>query len=237
VSRLGGLDGIAPTHRRRDHRFMIIFDFDGVIVDSERLANAVLARMVSALGRPMDAAEAARRFTGKVTRDCLTLIEHELGLAVPPGFAADYEDAITDAYQRDLTPVVGIVPVLESLRGPRCIASGSSHPRIAHALRLVGLGHHFEGAVFSAEEVARGKPAPDVFLHAAARMGVDPDGCVVVEDSLTGVAGARAAGMPVFGLVGTFGADELAAAGATPVHSPAELLAQPLFRRRAGIGG
>jgi beta-phosphoglucomutase-like phosphatase (HAD superfamily) len=68
-------------------------------------------------------------------------------------------------------------------------------------------------------------------------MGVDPDGCVVVEDSLTGVAGARAAGMPVFGLVGTFGADELAAAGATPVHSPAELLAQPLFRRRAGIGG
>jgi HAD superfamily hydrolase (TIGR01509 family) len=163
-----------------------------VIVDSERLANAVLARMVSALGRPMDAAEAARRFTGKVTRDCLFLIERELGLAVPAGFAADYEDAITAAYERELTPVDGIVPVLESLRGPRCIASGSSHPRIAHALRLVGLGHHFEGAVFSAEEVARGKPAPDVFLHAAARMGVDPDRCVVVEDSLTGVAGARA---------------------------------------------
>ncbi len=214
---------------------MIIFDFDGVIVDSERLANAVLARMVSALGRPMDTAEAARRFTGKVTRDCLVLIERELGLAVPAGFADDYEDAITDAYDRELTPVAGIVPVLESLRGPRCIASGSSHPRIAHALRVVGLGHHFGAAVFSAEEVARGKPAPDVFLHAAARMGVEPAACVVVEDSITGVTGARAAGMPVFGLVGTFGADELAAAGALPVHSPDELLAQPLFRRRAGI--
>jgi HAD superfamily hydrolase (TIGR01509 family) len=214
---------------------MVIFDFDGVIVDSERLANAVLARMVSALGRPMDAAEAARRFTGKVTRDCLVLIERELGLVVPAGFADDYEDAITDAYDRELTPVAGIVPVLESLRGPRCIASGSSHPRIAHALRVVGLGHHFGAAVFSAEEVARGKPAPDVFLHAAARMGVDPNGCVVVEDSITGVTGARAAGMPVFGLVGTFGPDELAAAGAMPVHSPAELLEQPLFRQRAGI--
>lgn len=214
---------------------MVIFDFDGVIVDSERLANAVLARMITALGRPMDAAEAARRFTGKVTRDCLALIEHDLGLDVPATFAAAYEDAITAAYEAELLPVEGIVAVLESLRGPRCIASGSSHPRIAHALRVVGLGHHFAGAVFSAEEVARGKPAPDVFLHAAARMGVDAARCVVVEDSITGVTGARAAGMPVFGLVGTFGADELAAAGALPVESPAQLLAQPLFRGAAGL--
>lgn len=215
---------------------MVIFDFDGVIVDSERLANAVLARMVSALGRPMDAAEAARRFTGKVTRDCLALIERDLGLPLPHDFAADYEDAITAAYDAELVPVDGIVPVLETLRGPRCIASGSSHPRIAHALRVVGLGHHFTGAVFSAEEVARGKPAPDVFLHAAARMGIDVARCVVVEDSITGVTGARAAGMPVFGLVGTFGADELLAAGAQPVARPADLLQQPLFRAAAGLG-
>lgn len=214
---------------------MVIFDFDGVIVDSERLANAVLARMISALGHPMDAAEAARRFTGKVTRDCLALIERDLGLAVPAHFAAEYEDAMTAAYDAELVPVDGIVPVLEALRGPRCIASGSSHPRIAHALRVVGLGHHFAGAVFSAEEVARGKPAPDVFLHAAARMGVDAARCVVVEDSITGVTGARAAGMPVFGLVGTFGADELAAAGALPVDAPARLLEQPLFRVAAGL--
>lgn len=214
---------------------MVIFDFDGVIVDSERLANAVLARMITALGRPMDAAEAARRFTGKVTRDCLALIERDLGLVVPPSFAGEYEDAISAAYDAELAPVDGIVPVLDALRGPRCIASGSSHPRIAHALRVVGLGRHFAGAVFSAEEVARGKPAPDVFLHAASRMGVDPARCVVVEDSITGVTGARAAGMPVFGLVGTFGADELAAAGALPVESPARLLEQPLFRVAAGL--
>lgn len=218
-----------------DHPKMVIFDFDGVIVDSERLANAVLARMVTALGRPMAAAEAARRFTGKVTRDCLALIESDLGLVVPAGFAADYEDAITVAYDAELTPVAGIVPVLDSLRGRRCVASGSSHPRIAHALRVVGLGHHFAGAVFSAEEVARGKPAPDVFLHAAACMGVEPARCVVVEDSITGVAGARAAGMPVFGLVGTFDADELAAAGALPVAAPGHLLDQPLFRAAAGL--
>lgn len=214
---------------------MVIFDFDGVIVDSERLANAVLARMVGELGRPMDPDEAARRFTGKVTRDCLAIIERDLGLPVPAHFAADYERAVNTAYERELVPVPGVVDLLERLRGPRCIASGSSHARIALALRVVGLGHHFDGVVFSAEEVPRGKPAPDVFLHAAARMGHAPADCVVVEDSLTGVAAARAAGMPVFGLIGTFGADELRAAGAHPVPDFASLAREPLFARRAGF--
>jgi HAD superfamily hydrolase (TIGR01509 family) len=214
---------------------MVIFDFDGVIVDSERLANAVLARMVASLGRPMDAVEAARRFTGKVTRDCLSIIESDLGLVVPPTFAPEYEAAVTAAYERELVPMPGVVELLGRLRGPRCIASGSSHARIALALRVVGLGHHFGRAVFSAEEVARGKPAPDVFLHAAARMGKAPADCVVVEDSLTGVAAARAAGMPVFGLVGTFGAAELRAAGAYPVPDFATLAREPLFAERAGL--
>ena len=199
------------------------------------LLKRVLTALLSAglLAPPLWARESV--ITGKVTRDCLALIERDLGLDVPPSFGGDYEDAITAAYEAELVPVEGIVPVLESLRGPRCIASGSSHPRIAHALRVVGLGHHFTGAVFSAEEVARGKPAPDVFLHAASRMGIDAARCVVVEDSITGVTGARAAGMPVFGLVGTFGADELAAAGALPIDSPAVLLEQPLFRAAAGL--
>lgn len=213
---------------------MIIFDFDGVIVDSERLVNVVLAELVSALGRPMTGAEAARTFTGKVTADCLSIIERDFGLALPVDFAARYEDAVTAVYERELVVVPGIVELLDAMPGRRCIASGSSHARIAHALGIVGLGHHFESRVHSAEDVARGKPAPDVFLYAAARMGVAPADCVVVEDSITGVTAARRAGMPVYGLIGTFGAAELEAAGAEPVEQLTDLLQRPRFRKAAG---
>lgn len=213
---------------------MIIFDFDGVIVDSERLVNVVLAELVTALGVPMSGAEAARVFTGKVTADCLQILRRDYGLTLPGDFADRYEDAVTAVYERELVVVPGIVEVLEAMPGRRCIASGSSHARIAHALGIVGLRHHFEGRVHSAEDVARGKPEPDVFLYAAARMGVAPADCVVVEDSITGITAARRAGMPVYGLIGTFGAPELEAAGAEPVQRLTDLLLQPRFQKAAG---
>lgn len=213
---------------------MIIFDFDGVIVDSERLVNVVLAELVTALGRPMSGAEAARAFTGKVTADCLHILQRDYDLTLPSDFALRYEEAVTAVYERELVVVPGIVEVLEAMPGQRCIASGSSHARIAHALGIVGLTHHFAGRVHSAEDVARGKPEPDVFLYAAARMGVAPADCVVVEDSITGITAARRAGMPVYGLVGTFGASELEAAGAEPVERLTDLLHHPRFQKAAG---
>lgn len=215
---------------------MIVFDFDGVIVDSERLANGLLARLLTAEGIPMDVAEATRLFTGLATVDCIARVHALTGRRLPEDFADTLEAALLRAYDTELRPVPGIEAVLDRLRVPYCIASGSSPRKIRHALRRVGLAHRFGDNVFSADEVPRRKPHPDVFLHAAARRGIDPARCAVIEDSLPGVIAARAAGMPVFALVGSVDADTLAAAGAEPVADHAALLRHPAFLRHADPG-
>jgi HAD superfamily hydrolase (TIGR01509 family) len=212
---------------------MIAFDFDGVIVDSEPLANRVLMRELAARGVTLTIERATALFTGVPLIDCIALIEREFGLALPSEFKADADAAMMARYGAELKPVPGIDAVLDALRVPYCIASGSTHAKIAAALDAVGLASCFAGRVYSTDDVARRKPHPDVYLHAAAAMGFKPAQCLAIEDSPTGIAAARAAGMPVLGLTGSFDAATLAAAGAEPVASHADLLRHPLFRRFA----
>ena len=179
----------------------IIFDFDGVIANSEALANTVLAEHVSRLGRPTTLDESLVRYSGRRWADAMALIEQDLGAALPDGFSDTLAAATLERFERELREVEGASAFIRRLGDmPHCIASSSSPERLALCLRVLGLEQQFEGRVFSAEGVRRGKPAPDIFLHAADRLGVAPQDCIVVEDSATGVQAAVAADMTCIGL-------------------------------------
>ncbi|HWW63556.1 MAG TPA: HAD family phosphatase [Sphingomonadaceae bacterium] len=179
----------------------LLFDFDGVIADSEALSNTVLAEFVTGLGLPMTRDEAIDRYMGKRWAEAIVAIERDLGHPVPPSFVADLTTAIHDRCHSDLREVAGVSAFLEAMSAlPRAIASSSTPASLALCLRLLGLSHWFGGHVYSAELVERGKPHPDIYLHAASRLGVAPAACIVVEDSTTGVRAGCAAGMTVIGL-------------------------------------
>jgi len=184
---------------------LVIFDCDGVLVDSERIAVQVDARVLADLGWPMPEAEIVRRFVGRSDADFVADVEAHLGRSLGAGWDAAYQQWYVDAFERDLVAVDGVVGALEALAAagvPTCVASGGGHAKMRRTLGLTGLFDRFEGRIFSADEVPHGKPAPDLFLHAADRMGVEPARCAVVEDSAYGVAAARAAGMRVLGFGG-----------------------------------
>lgn len=203
---------------------LVIFDCDGVLVDSEPLANRVLSEAIVELGLPADVASVTTRFKGRSLADCVRLIEGDLGRPVPPDFLERLNARTYAAFRESLRPVPGVEAVLESLKHPSCVASSGSHEKMQLTLGLTGLLRHFEGRLFSATEVPRGKPAPDLFLHAARSLGRPPAACWVVEDSLPGVQAARAAGMRVAGFAREESASALAAAGAIPFGDMAELL-------------
>jgi HAD superfamily hydrolase (TIGR01509 family) len=180
---------------------LVIFDCDGVLVDSEPISNRILAEHLTALGVPTTPAQSVERYMGGSVASMLADVERRLGRAAPANFGADYRRACFAAFDEELEAVDGIRTVLDALDATTtrtCVASSGEHERIRHTLGLTGLLERFEGRIFSATDVARGKPAPDLFEHAAAEMGADPRRCAVVEDSPKGVAAARAAGMAVF---------------------------------------
>lgn len=204
---------------------LVIFDCDGVLVDSEPLANAVLHAELQRLGDALSLEESAALFTGLSLSSCLEIVEERLGCSPPPDFLPRLRAGVVDAFRRELAPVAGIELVLRGLDHPFCVASSGSHEKIRFSLGLTGLHAYFDSRrIFSAEDVARGKPAPDLFLHAAAAMGFAPGRCVVVEDSLPGVRAARAAGMTVLGFGGGTGAGALRQAGADAVFSRMDAL-------------
>lgn len=205
----------------------MIFDCDGVLVDTEPIANRVLAEMVSAEGLPTTTAESMRRYMGRSMPAVLETIEAELGRALGPTFADDYYRRIFAAFDDELAEVRGAsaaVDAVEQAGLAMCVASSGPHEKMRRTLGRTGLLPRFEGRIFSATEVARGKPFPDLFLHAASRMEVEPGDCVVVEDSPAGVAAARAAGMRAIGLAGPLGVQALIDAGAEPVEQLSDLL-------------
>lgn len=203
---------------------LLIFDCDGVLVDSEPIANRVLNEELRALGLDIGLAESTRAFTGLSMTSCVALIERMLGAPVPEDFVAGLRQRTSEAFRGRLRPVVGIEALLGRLEVPFCLASSSSHARIRASLDETGLRRWFpRGAIFSAEDVERGKPAPDLFLHAARRHGCPPEGCTVVEDSVPGVAAAMAAGMRVYGYAQRTPPRLLEAAGATVVTCMTEL--------------
>ena len=181
---------------------LVIFDCDGVLVDSEKIAVRIDAKMLAELGWPMTEDEVVERFVGRSYADMEQAIGDYLGSPLPAGWHEPYRDLYREAFERELAPVDGVVAALDALTLPSCVASSTSHEGLRHTLGLTGLYERFAGRIFSASEVARGKPAPDLFLHAARSLGVEPRRCVVVEDSRYGVAAARAAGMRAFGYCG-----------------------------------
>ncbi len=173
---------------------LVIFDCDGVLVDSEPLAVELEAEMISNLGWPVTPAEVVDRFVGRSDAYMLAEIERRLGRAVPEWSDA-YQAELRRRFEANLCPVDGIVEALDVLGVPSCVASSGTFAKMQLTLGLTCLYERFEGRIFSATEVSSGKPAPDLFLHAASRIGASPAVCVVVEDSASGVQAARAAGM------------------------------------------
>ncbi|MBY8878220.1 HAD family hydrolase [Actinacidiphila acidipaludis] len=197
---------------------LVIFDNDGVLVDSEPLSNTILAGYLSELGHPTSYEDSLRDYMGAALHRVHDVVRERTGQALPADFDATYQARVFAAFERELRPVEGIGVVLEKLAAdgvPYCLASSGTHERIRVALRTTGLFARFgEGRIFSSQDVGRGKPAPDLFLHAAATLGVAPERCVVVEDSPLGVQAARAAGMDVLGFTAMTPAERLTGASA-----------------------
>lgn len=195
---------------------LVIFDCDGVLVDSERLSIEVDRRVLADLGWSLSRDEILHRFVGRSSAHFRAEVESHLGRTLPDDWESPYQPWYLDAFARELTAVSGIEDALDAITIASCVASSGSHEKIRRTLGATGLLERFDGRIFSADDVIDGKPAPDLFLHAAARLGVPPDRCAVVEDSRFGVQAARAAGMRVFGYAGGITpADWLEREGAT----------------------
>jgi HAD superfamily hydrolase (TIGR01509 family) len=181
---------------------LIVYDFDGVIAESEVLANSVLAEIVTELGVPTSLQDSYRLYMGKRFAEVISAVQTSVGRALPETFAAEYQRRTLGRFREELQLVSGAREYIDTFAHiPRCIASSSSPDRLALCLQLLGLQSEFGTHVFSASSVARGKPYPDIFLHAAQRMGVHPSRCIVLEDSPSGVQAAIAAGMAVIGVL------------------------------------
>jgi HAD superfamily hydrolase (TIGR01509 family) len=195
---------------------LVIFDNDGVLVDSEPLSNRHLAAYLTELGHPTTYEDSIRDYMGSAMHRVHDLIEERTGQRLPADFDDVFHARVFAAFERELKPVPGVADVLEKLRAdgvPYCVASSGSHERIRVGHRAAGLDRFFDDArIFSSQDVGRGKPAPDLFLYAAERMGTAPERCVVVEDSPLGVQAAVAAGMDVYGFTAMTPAEKLDAA-------------------------
>jgi len=212
------------------HYELVVFDNDGVLVDSEPLSNGLLAAYLTELGHPTSYEESLRDYMGAAMHRVHDLVKERTGQRLPADFNEVFHARVFAAFERELEPVQGAVQVVEKLAAdgvPYCVASSGSHERIRVGHRKTGLDRWFdEERVFSAQDVGRGKPAPDLFLYAAERMGVAPEKCVVVEDSPLGVQAALAAGMDVYGFTAMTPAERLT--GATRLFSDMGQLADLL---------
>ncbi|MFF4632533.1 HAD family hydrolase [Streptomyces griseorubiginosus] len=200
---------------------LVIFDNDGVLVDSEPISNRHLAAYLTELGHTTSYEDSIRDYMGSAMHRIHELVLERSGERLPADFDDVFHARVFAAFERELEAVAGVAGVLEKLVGdgvPYCVASSGSHARIRVGHRAAGLDQWFEDArIFSSEDVGRGKPAPDLFLYAAERMGVEPGRCVVVEDSPLGVQAANAAGMDVYGFTAMTPAEKLV--GATQLFS------------------
>jgi HAD superfamily hydrolase (TIGR01509 family) len=180
---------------------LIIFDCDGVLVDSELLSCRCLSDALASHGIELGVDEALERFVG---RSIGAVREHyeALGQRLPDNFAAELKARVRESFAASLLPIEGVGAVLGRLRLPTCVASSSDLDRVVFSLAMTGLSGHFAGRLYTSQMVKRGKPAPDLFLHAAAAMAVDPRRTLVIEDSVSGVRAGKAAGMTVWGFIG-----------------------------------
>jgi HAD superfamily hydrolase (TIGR01509 family) len=180
---------------------LIIFDCDGVLVDSEVLSCRCLSEVLAGYGISLGLDQALDLFLG---RSMTAVLDHykTIGRLDPAQFSAELRAGVRAAFLSALCPIEGVSSVLEGLHTPHCVASSSDVDRVSFSLSLTGLASHFDGRLYTSQMVERGKPAPDLFLHAAERMQADPSRTLVIEDSISGVRAGKAAGMTVWGFVG-----------------------------------
>jgi HAD superfamily hydrolase (TIGR01509 family) len=188
---------------------LVIFDNDGVLVDSEWHANGILAELLCEAGLPSTRESCIADYMGSTLTRVREIAEARLGGALPADLEDRYHARLFEAFRTRLTAIPGVADVLARLATPTCVASSGTHERIRLALTSTGLLERFEGRIFSAQDVARGKPAPDLFLHAAKTLGVAPARCAVIEDSPFGVEAANRAGMTAFGFARMMPAERL----------------------------
>jgi HAD superfamily hydrolase (TIGR01509 family) len=181
---------------------LLIFDCDGVLVDSEVIAHQTLLDAIAPLGLTIPLKDSFTLFSGRSLKDTLAIIEQRLGRPLPGDFLEQSRELLFARFRQSLKPVTSVVEAISALPHARCVASSSSFDRLRLALEVTGLAPLFGAHVFSATQVDRGKPAPDLFLFAAIQMGATPAHCIVVEDSTLGVEAGRAAGMRVIGFAG-----------------------------------
>jgi len=201
----------------------VIFDCDGVLVDSDRISLRIQAERISALGLETSYEDCVRDFLGLGMPATLQILTKRLGRPLPSGWEEELDAAVREGFRCELQPVRGVVEALEEIDLPTCIASSGSQEKMRFTLGLTGLWDRFVGRIYSADEVQRGKPAPDLFLHAASCMATPPERCVVVEDSPFGVAGAKAAGMSALGYLPEGSGELLEREGAHTFETMAEL--------------
>jgi HAD superfamily hydrolase (TIGR01509 family) len=186
---------------------LVIFDCDGVLIDSEPIANRVFMEQLETVGLSMPLEDVMRTFVGRTRDGCIELAGRMLGRPLPEEFGRRWDQALYEALEREVKPVAGIPELLRGMTLPYCVASNGERERMQRALRAAGLLPFVHDRLFTASDVAHPKPAPDLFLHAAKTMGVEPARCAVVEDTATGVKAGVAAGMKVFGYAGAAHAD------------------------------
>jgi HAD superfamily hydrolase (TIGR01509 family) len=181
---------------------LVIFDCDGVLVDSEVISCRAHAETLTRYGYPITADQVLARFLGVSDREARQTIESEMGRNLPDDFEAQMKQAALQRYANELAAIPYVGEAIAAIGAPKCVASSGTHEKIRHGLTCAGLYDRLAPDIFSATQVERGKPAPDLFLFAAGQMRAAPARCIVIEDSVPGVTGARAAGMTVLGFHG-----------------------------------
>ena len=194
----------------------IIFDCDGTLVDSEHVTNQIIAEMAGELGITMTGDEATATFGGKTLDAVLYKMRELSGKEIPDDWLPRLIKRVSEAWKTELNPVDGVKELLEHLNIPLCVASNGEPIHVNQSLEMTGLRGFFDGNIFCASDVGVPKPAPDLFLYAAKKMGFKPEQCIVIEDSISGVMAANRAKIKVYGLVKMCSAEELENAGAIP---------------------
>jgi HAD superfamily hydrolase (TIGR01509 family) len=221
---------------------LVIFDCDGVLVDSEVISCRAHAETLTRHGYPITADQVLERFLGVSDREARLSIEAEIGRRLPADFEAQMKQAALRRYAAELQEIPDLAATLAAIDLPKCVASSGTPEKIRHGLETAGLYHLLAPNIFSATQVRHGKPAPDLFLFAAWQMATSAARCVVVEDSVAGVTGGRAAGMTVLGFHGgshcrSGHADTLRAAGAVAVFDDMRRLPELIGQTRAAVAG
>ncbi|KQB40050.1 HAD family hydrolase [Flavobacterium aquidurense] len=201
----------------------VIFDCDGVLVDTEKIGNGVMLSMAAEYGFKMKLEDAYRDFNGRNLKECFLHIEEAIGKKLPDNFESEYREKSFEAFKTQVRPMEGIVKFLNKLKIPYCVASSGPVDKIRLNLEVAGLLDKFENKIFSSYQINSWKPDPGIFLHAAKQMGFDVKDCIVIEDSKAGVMAGIQGGFKVYGFANGFNNEDLENEGAELFHSYDEL--------------